>query len=448
MIRAGLPLAVLAVLAALAVPAILSDGGDRPDLVDGRSRSGARGSRASGSGPPRLAIWTTPAGRTAFAGAAGVVCPPGARLVDPTERVQAVIDATPTNRVICLRRGVYPLPSALRPKSHQQIYGEGAILSGAKSVSHWSFDGRYWAAGGQTQSIPTPPNLRCEEDGVQCEFEDLFMDDRPLPRVPGLGDLDPGTFYFDERNDKIYVQNNPTGHKMEATATDKLIIADGAKGVTLRGLILEKCGRSAVNTGIGWIVQGVESRYCHGIGLSVFGSHNVIRNAYVHDSGQMGIFCRGTSQLFDQVAIEGSNYVDFSFARGGAKCIRSDGVVVMNSWLHDNRGGGWHFDWDNINWRFENNLVERNQMGLMVEASFRGIARDNVFRRNGFVYPDELAAAVFINSSSGIEITQNVFEDNQQPLGFEDQRRGTSERYGPRQLRNLNIHDNRGGMGP
>jgi len=323
------------------------------------------------------------------------------------------------------------------------VFEDGAILNGSKLVTDWTFNGIDWVATGQSQSIPPPKNLRCDIDRVQCEFEDLFKNDLPMRRVLSRAEVGSGQFYFDETNDKIYMKDSPIGQKVEATVAERLIVAGGVQNVTVRGATVEKCGRAGITTSSGWVVDRVELRHCHGIGLTVYGYGTRVTHVYTHHAGQMGMFGQGTNQLFDQIHSAYNNYLNFSFAKGGTKIIKSNGTVVRDSWIHDVNGGGWHFDWDNINFVFEGNLVERNPVGLLIEASFAGVVRNNVFRANGLTGGEPHYGAIFINTSKDQHVYNNTFVDNivnTFALVWTD--RGSSFLYGERQTSGLAFHDN------
>jgi hypothetical protein len=288
----------------------------------------------------------------------------------------------------------------------------------------------------------------CEPNPAACEYEDLFMDNVPLVRVLSQSRLGPGKFYFDEATDKMYIVDNPVGHKLEAPVTSTALEA-GGQNVTVRGATIEKFGVNGIVTsgGAGWLVERNEIRYVHSHGLRVFGASKVMNN-YIHHSGNMGIFGSGANLVFDTNHLAYNNYLNFGKASGmwhagATKIVRSDGTVVRNNWSHDNIGDGWWFDWDNINTVVEGNVFENNsRFGLFYEASFAAKIFGNKLIGNGESRKWS-GAGLWINTSKNVEVYNNTFSGNRySTLALVWSDRGTSSLYGARQLSNLYVHDN------
>jgi parallel beta-helix repeat protein len=100
-----------------------------------------------------------------------------------------------------------------------------------------------------------------------------------------------------------------------------------------------------------------------------------------------------------------------------------------------------------INTLYENNRVEDNDWrGLLYEISYKGIIRNNSFRRNGFILPLTYAfsvdgAAIVISNSRDVEIYGNTIENNKNGIGFIQTNRGTGP-YGAHLVYNVYVHDN------
>ena len=105
-------------------------------------------------------------------------------------------------------------------KTSQQFVAEpGAIMSGARLLSGWTQSGSTWWVGGQTQEFGHSTGV-CQS-GTACQYpEDVYRDDVLLKRELSLGAVGPGEFYFDYAADRIYVGDDPNGHKLEAAATE------------------------------------------------------------------------------------------------------------------------------------------------------------------------------------------------------------------------------------
>jgi parallel beta-helix repeat protein len=145
-----------------------------------------------------------------------------------------------------------------------------------------------------------------------------------------------------------------------------------------------------------------------------------------------------------------NNTAGFSPARweaGATKFAATDGLIVRGNFIHHNHGSGLWSDVNAINTLYENNRVEDNDWrGLLYEISYKGIIRNNSFRRNGFVLPLTYAfsvdgAAIVISNSRDVEIYGNTIENNKNGIGFIQTNRGTGP-YGAHLVYNVYVHDN------
>jgi parallel beta-helix repeat protein len=145
---------------------------------------------------------------------------------------------------------------------------------------------------------------------------------------------------------------------------------------------------------------------------------------------------------------------DPGFESGGSKFVRTDSLVVRNSFVHHNCGVGLWLDINNINYTLENNRVEDNvRDGIAIEISYRGVIRNNTVRRNGNATDPYRGqnwlwdAGIGIHASSDVEIYGNTVEDNFNGIVAIQQNRGSAyndpaQQYGPYLVQNLYVHDN------
>jgi parallel beta-helix repeat protein len=379
---------------------------------------------------------------------AGAKCPSDAVVVKHKESIQAAINARPPRTTFCIRSGERRLDRSIRPKPGDTlVFEEGSVLNGSIPVTNWVRQGRRWVATGMTHSFPSSDQVPCELNPAACEYEDLFMDDRPLVRVLNMADLQPGKFFFDEAADKIYIAEDPTGHKMEVPVTAHAIQAFNAEDVTVRGATIEKFGAHGIVGTDGWKVQGNEIRFVHSHGLRVFG-RTLVESNYIHHTGNMGIFGAGAGLLFEGNHLAYNNYLNFgredgAWHAGATKIIQGDGTIVRGNWSHDNIGDGWWFDSDNINTVVENNVFERNtRFGLFYETSFRAVVRNNEFTDNG-TNGEWAGAGVWLSNSQDVRIHNNLFSNNAySALSMSWADRGSSPVYGPYEVANVFVHDN------
>jgi parallel beta-helix repeat protein len=335
------------------------------------------------------------------------------------------------------------------PKSYDRFVGEpGAVLNGSKPLSSFSRAGSHWVASGQTQQNPAVVG-ECRPSSYEgCKYaDDVYFDDRPLSRVTSLAELGPGEFYFDYAGDKIYLADDPAGHKVEAAVATRAFKGwgSGATGVVIRGLVIEKFAADAGTGAIEateWTIEDNEIRLNHGSGIR---GGKVVRNNNLHHNGLLGLWAEG-----DDLTVEGNefaynNYAGFCscWAAGGMRIQKAARVTVRGNYAHDNKGFGLWTDWDNIHVTYENNIVEDNtDAGIFHEASFDAVIRNNTVRRNGFAELGWIAGAgILLNSSGNVEIYGNTVDRNHHGISITQTDRGSGP-YGPRVAHDVYVHDN------
>lgn len=401
---------------------------DAPDMVtEPRGSDGGSGAAAV---------------RSRHYGPTGAACPSGATRVSVGQSIQQTIDRVGRDGVICVTPGRYRLRAALRPKWGSTLHFQrGAVLDGSKRITNWSREGRYWVAGRQRQSFEHG-NVPCTERPVACEVEDLFRDGEPLRRVLRRDAVRSDQFFFDERADKMYVVDDPRGHRLEAPVTATAIEANGARDVTVRGATIEKFAKNGIEAAPGWVVANNEIRYVHSHGLRVTRSTRVEGN-YIHHAGNMGIFGQGDRMTFIGNQLSHNNYLGLDYWHAGAtKIWGSAGVTVRGNWSHHNTGDGWWFDTDNVDVLVEENLFERNKrFGLFYETSFDARVRRNIFANNGTAATGD-GAGMYINTAKNVKVKNNAFTRNANGLVFVSMDRGSSSR-GRHETTGLLVDDNR-----
>jgi len=346
--------------------------------------------------------------------------------VAPGSLTQALLDSKPNGTRFALEPGVHRLTSALRPKANQQILGyNGAVISGAKTLSGWVQDGSRWYVTGQTQRLPESSGGSyqiCDVDNPLCgKAEDVFFNNKPLKQVDSLSKLKSGTFYFDYSNSRIYVADNPSGNQIDTTVATQAFNGGGA-GVVLRNLVVEKFGNKAQTGAIsnggqsGWTVQNCDVRLNHGVGVFVGQGAKILGNK-IHQQGQLGIAGNGSDILVEgnEIAFNNVNGYDAGWEAGGSKWVSTTNLTVRKNWAHSNYGHGLWTDIDNRKTTFEDNIAENNQrIGILHEISYEATIRNNIARGNGKgpISWDVDGAGIVISNSSGVEAYGNTLENN------------------------------------
>ena len=245
--------------------------------------------------------------------------------------------------------------------------------------------------GGDNEFRRGPKHGECLPSAPACnQPEALFLDDRPLTRVMSKDALAGGKFYIDYAGGKTYLVDDPTNHKLEATAA-LFAFESAAADVSISNLTVEKFASAAqkgaihAREGVRWNIEKCEVRLNSGAGISV-GTGSRVHNCDVHHNGQIGIEGDGKDIRIEDNRIWSNNIYGFdpAWEAGGVKIAESDGVLFRGNHVHDNHGAGLWCDIDCRNVVYEGNLVEHNQhIGIFHEISFNAVIRNNVVRHNG-----------------------------------------------------------------
>ena len=371
----------------------------------------------------------------------------------PGEDVQARIAAAPRSATFILKSGVHRLQS-ITPRSGDTFTGEpGTVLSGARLVTTAVRSGSYWVVADATNENPqigTVAGGECRASAPRCGYpEDLFIDDTPLEHVSRLADVGPGKWYFDYSANQIFLSDDPTGKRLEASVTAKAF-GGPAIGVTIRNLVVEKyatpTAEAAINLGTQWIIEDSEVRWNH-YGAIATGPQSIARRNRVHHNGGTGFQGAGEGILVAENEISYNGYAGYNpfWGAGGSKWVWTIKLVVRDNFSHHNRGPGLWTDVNNIYTLYENNRVEDNERGGIVhEISYDATIRGNTVRRNGSGrdFPHwTTGAGIEVISSRNVEVDGNTVEDNWQGITALDDHRGSGNN-GPWTIVNLNVHHN------
>ncbi len=351
----------------------------------------------------------------ASAGVNGSPCPRNAIAIEPGTLIQVAVDRAGDGAAFCLRNGVHR-SQAVRPRPGQRFYGEGrTILNGSRLLTGFTREEGYWAV---SSHLPRrPAHGVCLPGAPLCNQPDaLFIDDRPLSRVPSKGALTSGTFYIDYGAGKIYILDDPTNRKVELTQAS-FAFESKAADVSISNVTVEKFASSAqagaihAREGARWTMENCEARLNSGAGISVgTGSH--VRNCDIHHNGQIGIEGSGNDIRIEGNRIWSNNMHGFDpgWEAGGIKIAESDGVTFRGNHVHGNNGPGLWCDGDCRNVVYEGNLVENNLWnGIFHEISFKAVIRNNVLRHNdrgtrGWFWSAEIVLA----ASQDVEVSGNT----------------------------------------
>jgi parallel beta-helix repeat protein len=341
-------------------------------------------------------------------------CPSGATAVTTGSSIQAAVDQAGPNAAFCLKTGIHRI-EVVRPLDGQSFYGEGGtILNGSRLPTEFSREGSYWVANGTQHG---QKHGECVKTAPACDLpEAVFIDDKPLTQVLSKDEVKPGSFYFDYAGDRIYLGDDPSVHKVEATV-GAFAFEGLASNVLIKNLTIEQYASPAQKGAIyslgatGWSVENSELRLNSGAGI-VIGNGAKVLSSSLHHNGQTGIAGEGDGVLIENNSISANNIYgfDYKWEAGGVKLASSDGVVLRGNHVHDNIGPGLWCDIGCRNVHYENNVVERNQdAGIFHEISLNAVIRNNSANNNGLDADTDWfwGADILISASQNVEVAGN-----------------------------------------
>ncbi len=351
----------------------------------------------------------------AMAGVDESRCPSSAIAIEPGTLIQAVVDGAGVGAAFCLKNGVHRA-QAVRPLPKQKFYGEGqTVLNGSRVLTGFRQEGNFWILNIPLQS--SRKHGECLPSAPICnQPEALFIDDRPLTRLPSKSGLASGKFFIDYAGGKIYLGDDPANRKVELTVA-AFAFESMAADVLISNITVEKFASAAQKgaihsrEGTGWTIEKCEARLNSGAGLSV-GTGSLVQNCDIHHNGQIGIEGNGNGIRVENSRIWSNNIYGFdaTWEAGGVKIALSDGVTFRGNHVYDNDGPGLWCDIDCRNVLYEGNLVENNQdVGIFHEISFKAVIRNNVLRRNGLGNRGWFwGADILLSASEDVVVSDNT----------------------------------------
>ena len=385
----------------------------------------------------------------AFAEVNGSSCPFDAIAIKPGSSIQAAVDLAGEGAVFCLKKGVHRA-QAVRPRAGQIFHGEsGTVLNGSRLLDGFRREKSYWVANSQLQRVPR--HGECVPSAPVCnQPQAVFIDDKPLTKVPSKDALASNEAYIDYAGGRVYLADDPTNHKVEATIAT-FAFESHASDVVIRNLTVEKFGSPAqdgaihAREGARWTIENCEVRLNSGGGISV-GTGTRVHNCDIHHNGQIGINGHGNDILIEGNRIWSNNMHGFDpgWEAGGVKIAESDGVTFRDNHVFDNNGPGLWCDIECRNVVYEGNLVENNQhAGIFHEISFNAVIRRNVVRYSGRGRGWFWDAGILVAASQDVEVTSNTVTVEPGACGIMliDQGR-RSEKGAIYKTRNNTVRDN------
>jgi len=351
--------------------------------------------------------------------------------------LQKLVSAHRPGTTFCLAPGVHRMTQFVVPKDRDRFVGvRGAVLDGSRPLAGFTVSGAYWAAPGPTTQNPQLTG-ECTGGSTACRYaNDTFFDERPLRRVLSLDQVGPKSFYYDASAERTYIGRNPAGHEVEVAIATRAFKGwgSGADGVLVEGLVVQhfanEAGAAAINGRPTWRVIGNVVRWNHGAGVQ---DASAIRDNQIYENGQLGITGSfNTGSLIEGNLIRGNNYAGFdpSWEAGGAKWVKSSGLVIRQNTVIDNEGPGLWCDTDCSAITYDRNkVVDNTGPGIFHEVSYEATITGNVISGNGFGAGGWLdGAGILLSDSAGVDVIGNVVSLNRDGIGITQTDRGSGAR--------------------
>lgn len=426
---------------------------------------GRNGARIAGAALLGTMIWQ---GSPPSEAAESAPCPTGSILVPVGASIQALVDKAPPGATFCIAAGIHRA-QLIAPKNGQIFIGQpGAVLNGADLVTDIRREGAFWVTA--TPRLAVKPFGTCLPHRARCnDPRRFFLDGQPLEPVADRADLRPGSVFADAATGLSYLADDPRGRVLERTRQLYAFNNAGARGVTVKGLIVEKYATPAQQGAIfgdenpratDWVIEGNEVRFNSGSGIAT-GKRSIVRNNKVHHNGQLGISPNGDDVLIEGNEIYENNTYGFDAAweAGGVKAGKVERLTLRGNHVHDNYGSGLWCDVDCRDVLFENNLVEHNSdAGIFYEISFDAVIRNNIVRLNGTGRGGQQGSAwvwgagIQVAASEGVSVYGNtvtvakgssgivIVDQGRERLGQSSRQNGAKQLF-YRTARNA-VHDN------
>jgi hypothetical protein len=392
-----------------------------------------RGADLAGAAAVGQAEYAVPEGAV-FVSPSGSDAGPGTEAA-PWRTIAQAVAAAPNGGTVVIREGSYTenvtVPREKR-LTLQAAPREAVWLDGSRVTSGWVPDGDDWRLNGWTAQFdhsptytPGAPDGRSPGWGFvnsaypMAAYPDMvFVDGEPLRQVGSRAAVVPGTFYVDDRGDRLYLGTDPTGRTVRASTLAVGLTIRGA-GSVVRGIGIQRYATPVPEKGalrslaadvtIENVVirdNATQGMYVGGQGLGV---RNTIRNVTAERNGMLGIESSFSDGLVvHRVRATGNNTERFNQApvSGGMKICSARDLTVTDSVFADNLGTGLWFDESVHGTTIARNDILRNTgHGLSYEISAQALIADNLVVGNG-------DSGMKINNASRMEIWNNTVLDN------------------------------------
>ncbi|WP_090591634.1 right-handed parallel beta-helix repeat-containing protein [Auraticoccus monumenti] len=389
---------------------------------------------------PADALYVAPSGKDSARGTKS----------EPLRTVTQAIHRARDGQTVVLRAGRYHESILVPPQrvlTIQAYPGEAVWFDGAESVKGFARDGAAWVKRGWDTDFDTSPTYgKGLADSTQPGWQwinpdyplaahpdQLWIDGKEQRQVRRVQDVKAGTFYVDNRADRLWIGSDPAGRLVEAS-TLATAISLRAPGSTIRGFGVKRYANSVPSQGVittyypSMRLENIVVEDSATAGIGVYGANCVLEGVTIRGSGQMGLQGNKADNLrVNDLRLEDNNDQRFNPtpAAGGFKITTSRGVSLTNSHLSGTWGSAFWTDHSVHDITVVGNTITGNhRYGVVLELSSTAVVADNVITGNAF-------DGILVANSDNVAIWNNSIAGNRNAVAVTlDKRRNDGKAMG------------------
>ena len=301
-----------------------------------------------------------------------------------------------------------------------------AIISGSNVITGWTQqNSTTWQApfSDSTGFCAIPSGWPTTFAPIIQRTEMVFVNGAPLTQVMSHNDLKPGTFFFSDAYQLLYIAP-PTGTNMATAVVEAAVRPTTLKlvsrsNVVLRGLVFRHSANclntsgTSINSSTNVLIDSVQASWNNWGGLGIYSSNKVtLQNSVANYNGGAGILTdRDQNVLFsfnesDYNNWRGAQGAFYDWGMGGTKFFRTHTATVQNHFSYNNQAQGLWFDTDNQNITVTNATLSGNvQAALQIERDKGPITvQSSHFCSSG--------QGINVLTSPNLTVKNNVFYNN------------------------------------
>lgn len=357
--------------------------------------------------------------------------------------VARAVSLATSGDTIVVQAGTYHEGVVIPDGKPLSIVGKGKVwLDGSTAVTNWRSTSNGFVSDDWTASFDSSPTYTWgAPDNTQPGWaflnpsrpmaahpDQVWVNGRAQRQISSLAGLRPGTFYVDERADRLHLGTDPRGKKVRASDIAKAISIRAA-GTRISNINVRRFAPSVPHMGAvtaersGIVLKGMRIRDNATTGLHVMGANTVLRRVRVSRNGMLGMSATGADNLriFNSAA-RGNNTEGFNHApvAGGAKIGRTRNVLVRSSTFNGNAGTGLWLDEAVFGITVVDSLVRNNRHhGISLEISVGALVTDTVIAGNadnGIKVNNTSQVALWNNTLIGNGRSINIVQDDRNPV--------------------------------